>query len=155
MSMYSTMVYGYGFEINTVTNEQIYKFMKNHKDTIKMIGDDELLNFINKPDITPDDIANMDDTFIDFENEYYGEDGLYSIISNIMSIETNINFGYFKGTDGCIGEMSICLQDAQPWQYNKTEKELTQEKLDDILTKYKTELGLDVPIEHLCIEYFG
>lgn len=153
--MYSSIVYGYGFEIGGVTNKQIYNFMKNHKTTIEQLDDKELSNFINTPNITDDEIDNMNNTFIDFASEYPSDSGFYSIISSVMRIETGINFGYFEGMDGCIGSQSICLPNAQPWQYNNTERVLTEEKLTDILTKYKDELGITSPIEHLAIEYFS
>lgn len=153
--MYSSIVYGYGFEIGNVTNKQIYNFMKNHKTTIEQLDNNELSDFINASDVTPDDINNMNNTFVDFESECPGDSGFYSIISSIMCIETGIGFGYFEGMDGCIGSQSICLPNAQPWQYNDTERVLTKEKLTNILTKYKDELGITSPIEHLAIEYFS
>lgn len=153
--MYSSIVYGYGFAIEDVTNKQIYNFMKNHKTTIEQLDDEELSNFINTPNITDDEIDNMNNTFIDFASEYPSDSGFYSIISSVMCIETGINFGYFEGMDGCIGTQSICLPNAQPWQYNDTERALTEEELTNILTKYRDELGITSSIEHLAIEYFS
>lgn len=153
--MYSSIVYGYGFELGNVTNKQIYKFMKNHKPTIEQLNDNELSDFINAPDITADEINDMNNIFVDFESEYPGDFGFYSIISSIMCIETGIGFGYFEGMDGCIGAQSICLPNSQPWQYNDTEKALTEDDLTSILTKYRDELGITSPIEHLAIEYFS
>lgn len=112
--MYTSIIYGYGFEIKNITNKQIYNFIKNHKTTVDKFGNYELSNFINNTNITPDEIADMDNVFVDFEGEYSGDTGFYSIISSIMCRETGINFGYFEGMDGCMGEPSICLPDAQP-----------------------------------------
>lgn len=152
MSMSSSFIYGYGFEL-TCIDENIISFVKNHKDSFcksdyeKGLYED-LLNYIEKENT-------LDDFFADYFCDTSGREGNGAVISNIMQRETGISFQYECGDEECGSHPSVLLAETCPWYYNKIEKSLTEGGLNRICKKYMKELGIQLEPKYLGIEYYG
>ena len=111
----------------------------------------------------PEEIKEQTDKFFDhcrLTKTEYDFDSLYSnlveLTSQVMTEETGINFEYFEAQEDCIGNDCIMMTQNMPWAFNKTEIKQTKKSIDEILNKYKKELGLDNETpEEQEIEYFG
>ena len=176
MGMRSSFVNGFGFCTRNITDEKILKFIRNHIDTIKSYNSihNEAINIIKN--IRDDDIEalkNISESFFnatEFEDEYeYICDALYKIseydvccdrcldvIAGIIGSELGINLSYQMAEDDCIGEPCILLEQAMPWQFNDTERNMTQDDLRNAFQKYIIELGIeDEDSDYLEVEYYG
>ncbi len=153
MSMETSFVYGCGFEISSVKTETIVRFIKNHKKAFcETVSDPALYDELVKTE----DIDEARELLESCTCIISGREGMYSVVSNIISSETGISFQYEPGQDDCIGEASILLSDTMPWSLNKKEMDLTWKSFVDVLTPYVKELGLDQSvIGRVEIEYFG
>lgn len=149
MSMQSTIIYGHGFEIHG-EDKALIAFISNHRKTIKQLcRGEELLKYI------ADGGCTVIDDFFDMECEESGREGVYSIVSNVMRLETGIRFQYEPGDCECGSTDTILLAECMPWQMNDREKELTEEDLDAIVKKYVDELGIVTTQGFLGVEYYG
>lgn len=173
MSMTSSIVYGYGFKLKTITTENFIKFINKNMQTVNNLAQpenqltsDEIKSEINRLGIfchfaKPDEIAalDIDDMADDFKTikDNFNNESMFSIIALIMQVETNIEFEYQQGQPDCDSEPSIILAAAMPWYFNRTEKALTsQDDLDIILKPYMDELHIpSADIGNLSIEYYG
>lgn len=172
MSMRSDVVHGYGFVVDEMGGKAVLKFIKNHAKTVKDIYIDgqRLIDELNKIDI--DNIPLDEDEPLGDLDIYEGYENLKEILSDIsdhyetncgdiiaaiMSEKSHIQFQYEPAQpDECYGEPSILLQAVMPWVYSYRERSITEEELNDILTDYAEELGVDVDtIGMQDIEYFG
>lgn len=154
MSMQSSFLYGYGFPC-TCDDIKLITFVKNHKNTFCQ-SEDETSLFEELLELTKEasDI-NMEEFFQNYSCDASGVEGFGSVISNIISRETNIRFIYAPSNDECGTESSVLFEQAMPWQLNATEKALTESELDDICIKYTKELGINTEPDYLALEYFG
>lgn len=151
----SFTISGFGFSVRKVTPLAMYNFLKNHRSSIDEEAT-ELLEFIDNPSVTKDDINNMYDTFDYMECEMTCDQGLNAMIANIMARETDINFEYHTDGDSDYETDIVILPESMPWQYTETEKQLTEETLTQICSKYTEELGLvDTNIGICTIEYYS
>lgn len=83
--------------------------------------------------------------------------GIGALVSNIMTEETGIRFKYqiSIGQDDCDVPW-ILFSEALPWNFNQKEKELTAETLENIMTRYMTELDIcPDKIGFQTVEYYG
>lgn len=170
-------VNGYGFPVESVNCYDIVKFLKNHADKTmysELWGDlGEALNDI-LADIDLDSLEYMkeDTDFDNFDINDPSVEKFYSIVDDISDYSEDnkdiitaiieyeldgINLSYEPGqSDECIGYASIILKSGMPWDYNNTEKKLTEEGLKKLFTPYAKELGIAVSeIGYLEIGYFG
>ena len=158
MSMRSSFVYGYGFEIYKTSDEELIEFIKNHKDTFcKSDEEKELYNrILNYRE--EDYNYGLEELFEDemYACDYSGQEGFGAPISNIISRETNIRFQYEMGCSDCCSNPSVLFSETYPWNCNETEKNLTIESLTETLLPYVEELGLSKDdIGYVEVEYYG
>lgn len=150
----SFTISGFGFSVRKVTPLAMYNFLKNHRSSIDEEAT-ELLEFIDNPNVTKDDINNMYDTFDYMECEMTCDQGLNAMIANIMFRETDIQFEYHTDGDSDYYTDIVILPELMPWQHTETEKQLTEETLRQICSKYVKELGLANTDIGICtIEYY-
>lgn len=152
MSMRSSFVYGYGFEISC-DEEKIVDFIKAHNNRFcKSDGEEKIYSNILEYTEGQDD---LEDFFEDYACESSGIEGIGAAISNIMYRETGIRFEYQRGDECCNSYPSIILREGCPWRYNEVEKSLTEKDIFNICKKYMDELDLDTEPNYLGIEYYG
>ena len=178
--MSSSFVYGYGFETANIYFGETLMFIRNHRDSFKKIlparksryADTflEMLDKMKNEDFMH--IQNIDDISTDMYDvigEIYTENPvvmdpdastnyLLDIVAAIIETETGISFEYQPGQsdEGCVGSAAIIMPRCYPWEYNEIEKNLTIEKLENILTPYVKEFNMDPKeITDIEIEYFG
>lgn len=150
----SYTISGFGFSVRKVIPLAMYNFLKNHRSSIDEEAT-ELLEFIDNPNVTKDDINNMYDTFDYMECEMTCDQGLNAMIANIMVRETDIQFEYHASDNSNYDTDIVILPESMPWQHTETEKQLTEETLTQICSKYVKELGLaDTNIGIRTIEYY-
>lgn len=157
MSMSTSIVYGFGFIVDGVTDEKLIDFIKNHEDTfcrypVEIVMYDEILEMTE----TEIDICGLTDYFEGYSCNCSGQEGRGAVISNIISRETGIRVQYEAGDADCLSYPSVLLAEGMPWHLNEKEKSLTKESLTEILLPYVKELGLSKDnIGELKIEYYG
>ena len=153
MSMVSYTVNGFGFSVVDLTVQKTVEFIKKHKESFCNSEENkELFSEIENLN----DKEELEDIFSSYCCERSAREGYAAAVSNIIYAETGIEVQYEPGQGDCVGEACIILSEAMPWYYTDKEKELTRDKLIDILSPYVDELGLsDVPIEQQSVEYFG
>lgn len=154
MSMRTSIVYGYGFEIEYISDGKIIDFIKLHKKAFCKSDEEKklykkLLKFIEDVDYLEDFLGN-------YRCDNSGHEGAGAVISNIISRETGIRFEYQCGDVDCNSYQSILFSERMPWNLNKKEKKLTIESLTEILVPYVEEFGMvRANIESLEVEYYG
>lgn len=153
MSMVSYTVNGFGFSVVDLTVQKTVEFIKNHKESFCNSEENkELFKKLEKLETSEE----LEDALSLYSYAQCGKEGYKAAISTIISVETGIDIQYQPGQDDCSGEACIMLCEAMPWVYTDKERELTRDKLIEILSPYADELGLsDFPIEQQCVEYFG
>lgn len=148
--MESNFVYGFGFEIKDVTNEDLFDFIRNHKNEF-CASDDEIELFKNIPMH-----CDLKEYFDDYPCETSGHEGFGAIISNAILRETGIGMEYQMGQEDCHSYPSVLLKKCMPWEFNEKEKMLTQEFLMELLIPYVKELGLKKEdVGYIEVEYYG
>lgn len=152
MSMNSFHIYGYGFA-SDCDEEKLIDFIKAHKDTFCR-SDKEKEMYKEMFDHTSGEY-DLEDFFSSYSDDQNGNEGSGAVISNIMSRETGLRFEYCKPDSDCGTSASVVFPWGYPWQYNEAEKNLTQEKLDEICKVYIDELGILEDPEELELEYWG
>lgn len=152
MSMKSSFIYGYGFN-SDCDEEKLIDFIKEHKESFcKSDREKELYNdMLNYTETEYD----LEDFFENYSCDNNEMEGIGAVIANIMSRETDIRFAYCPPDGDCDTLASILFDEKYPWLFNKTEKELTEEKLSNICKKYMNELGIMDNPDYLDLEYYG
>ncbi len=183
MSMRSYFVYGYGFDVDSVDFGTTLKFIYNHASTLLQLYNNKAQETLDK--ITADIKANWSDENNDIDDEaidnYFDDimdpddvsDDIYDALGNItenepedirmfdtvaqiMTRETGITINYEQGQpDECVGDPALIFPMCYPWECNEKEKNLTEDDLNDILTPYINEFGLESKPMSLEIEYYG
>lgn len=152
MSMRNSFIYGYGFNCDC-EDEKLIDFIKAHKKTfckseIEEKLYDEMLKYTENE-------YDLEDFFDRYSCESNGMKGNGAVISNIMSRETGIHFMCCQPYGDCYACASIVFEKGYPWQLNDIEKNLTEEKLEEICMIYMEELGiLELP-DYFSLEYYG
>ena len=158
MSSSTSMYYGYGFEVDKVTTQNIMDFIKNHQLTLSYPREIEMLVALRDKD---EGILSYDDPNEFFEDWAYscnvsGQEGLGAVISNVISRETGVRVEFQKGQDDCGSVPTVLLIEAPPWIYNEKEKNLTMDSLTELLLPYVKELGMNKEdIGFVSVEYYG
>lgn len=149
MSASTAIIYGYGFGID-VTDEILVEFAKNHRDTVNNGIGRKLLAYID------DGNTNISEKFSTVPCGVNGKEGIYSLVSNVMRLETGINFQYEPGDSDCDCYDTILLAESMPWEMNDLERGLTEETLKSIMRPYMDELGYkDKEPDYVKMEYYG
>lgn len=155
MSMKSSLVYGYGFEIGEFDIAAFRDFLKNHKDTFIKTENDKPI-YEDLMSLNTYDELNQYCLDSGYSCDTTGREGIGAVISNIMSRETGIRFSYEPGCGDCDSEASIVLAETQPWYMNEKEKALTEEDANKIFAIYAEELDIEEKsIDYQEIEYYG
>lgn len=152
MSMRSSFIYGYGFNCDC-DDGALVDFIKEHKNTF--IKSDEERKLYKKILNYTENEYDLEDFFENYECDSNGLEGIGAVIANIMSRETGIRFEYCMPDDNCGTLASIVFEPGYPWQFNKVEKDLSEEKLKEICKKYMDELGIVDNPDYLDLEYYG
>ena len=146
MSMSTDCYYGFGFGADFIDEDKVIELCKNHKKTLEDLGEDPLLEEIEKDDFS----------FFDYQGDAengFSNSSAVNILVNIMSAETNIHF-FAEEDDG--GSIYVIFEAQEPWLYTVAEKDLDSDKLLEIYQKYAKELGFEYPeLEYIKVEKFG
>lgn len=157
MSQRTDCVYGYGFKVYA-SDEALARFIKNHESSVRTLeGGSKIIDFIDDCTANNKPLDALKEDFYDYESEATGESGLYGIIADVMSEETDICFEFHSALhiDDDEAEDTILVPMLMPWQFNSVEKELTEDRLEEICKKYMAELDERLVFEDLRLEYFG
>lgn len=152
MSMRSSFIYGYGFNCDC-DDEKLIDFIKVHKETFCQ-SEYETKLYEEMLEYTENEY-DLEDFFDSYSCDQCGSEGNGAVIANIMSRETGIRFIYCQPDGDCGTYASVVFEQGYPWQLNKVEKNLTEEKLSDICRQYIEELGITEMPDYLELEYFG
>lgn len=152
MSMNSSFIYGYGFN-SDCSDDKLIDFIKAHKETF--CRSDEEKTLYNDMLAYTETEYDLEDFFEHYSCDNNGVEGTGAVIANIMSRETGIRFIYCPQDANCDTPASVVFNEQYPWNFNATEKELTEEKLDAICLKYMNELGIETVPNDLDLEYYG
>lgn len=138
---------GYGFEFDAVAlQRKIEDFIGTHKKFFEESGVEWKMKMFNQctlREYTPLNLLNIFKDYIDERSNYTSVAG---VIADIMTSETGINFyAVHISDDHC----AILLPENVPWYYNEVEKQLTEEKLNEIFKKYFAELDFPHGISDL------
>ena len=151
MSMRTDCIYGYGFRVYA-SDEQLRSFIHKHKNVILCLSQGrELLDY---EAANSGESFNPKEDFYDWQNEATGDEGFYGMVADVMYKETGIVFEYRNAQDDDEDD-AIILPQTYPWHLNSKEKELTQEKLDELLKVYIDDLGGQLKPDYIRLEYFG
>lgn len=149
MSCSTSIIYGFGFNVNGNDPDftAISTFLKFHQESVvELCG-------VSVENLTDDEIKKK---FEYTQCATTGHESIYSLVSNIMSHETGINFQYEFGDSGTESEPAILFAEGFPWVYNEVERKLTSESLVEIMTPYMRHLGIfDCYPKPIRVEYFG
>jgi hypothetical protein len=155
--MTTSIIYGFGFNVDEISDERLIAFMIKHKDTFcKSDTENELFcEVVNLTDLDID-VYGIEDFFEEYACDVSGHEGKGSVISNVISRETGIRMEYQMAQSDCDGYPSVLLVEAYPWNYNEKERNLTIDSLTELLLPYAKELGLrERDIDGLEVEYYG
>lgn len=131
--------FGYGVDLSKLNLENLEEFIKNYdyeyyKDMLEDFND-------NKQDLT-------DGKILDYLNDYsngYGYYGISAYLSDMINEKEDLELEcYDEVVDGY-----IYVPMSYPWERNQNTKNLTKEKLQEILEKY---LSLITKKEIVCEE---
>ena len=156
MSSLLNIEYGYGIDKETlrkITTKNMEEFLKNHLplDYKEMV----------------EDVASEIGERLPEESDYEqwmeectcinsGINGMYSIISTVMTRETGIRFTFHNDTDATI--CAIMLSKSLPWEMNKYEARCTKEHVEYLFKKYLSELDLQedqIVFKNISVEYYN
>lgn len=149
MSMESSFIYGYGFELNN-NDEKFADFLCKHKDTFCAWDSENKIFPSFKKLVENKDFDKIHDLFEEYDIEHTG-----LIIAGIMTRETGIRFDYCPYDDSCNTSEAILFSETYPWMLNEKERLLTESELCNICKKYMTELGISGLPGLVEQEYYG
>lgn len=137
-------VAGVGFLIENVNRETVLKFVENHRNTIMSIYPENVIKY----DIDPL-FENEDEEGLQYDDGY----NLFSeVVADVMSAEIGANFCAPHMSED--GECPVFYVRSYPWEMKAAEKDLTLDKLVDMMQEYADELGVTVDTE-LDVVYSG
>lgn len=151
MASKTSFVYGIGFPA-FVPEWKLSEFVIKHGSTIvTKLKDEREIKLLEE--CRSGKIEGIKESFCDICCNVTGHSGIYAIIANIMSAETDIQFQYEPG--GEYSDEVILFAEGYPWWMTEREKNLTKEELDSIIKKYMTELDILGDAEEQEIEYYS
>ncbi len=125
---YSTWhIYGYGVETSEinkeeVTVERIEKLLSLAPEFQKGIHQYFEECEINEPEI---------DDYFDFDQDYHHE--IAYLLKEVIEEDANI---FLSTCDSCDGEIFLLYPPSYPWEMRGEERNLTEDKVKELLTKY-------------------
>ena len=142
MSIQYWSVSGIGLEITNVTTEKIIEFVRNHSKDEQILEDFSKLSW-----------NELEKAYADYV--YNSDYGVRSILSEIISKETNLSISY--NVDCEDNREYLLYIPKYPWQMSEEDFKLTKEaSLRNILEPYRKELDLNVDnIDYYEVYYFG
>ena len=142
MSIQYWSVSGIGLEITHVTAEKIIEFVKNHSKDEQILDDFSKLSW-----------NELEKAYTDYV--YNSDYGVRSILSEIISKETNLSISY--NVDCEDNREYLLYIPKYPWQMSEEDLKLIKEtSLRDILEPYREELDLNSDnIDYYEVYYFG
>lgn len=138
MCINSSVFYGYGFKCD-FSEDKLIEFVKLHKETFCKIAEKDLYEEIIN--VEGCELARLLSDY-NYCCDLSKFEGLGSIVSNVMTNETGITFGYFPKDVGCGVFGAILFLMEYPWDYNEKEKNLKRKNLKEICKKYMNELNI-------------
>lgn len=151
MSYQEYTYYGYGFELVNATNLDLVKEI-----IIGAYNDEEVNKFVQE-----NEEKDVYDFIRDFESQFSCDESVSMTISNWMDVHEDINpkhirfTGYADQSEFDTYE-SVMFEQLYPWQMSEEEKNLTQEELHGILSKFANLLGVpENDITYLTMRYGG
>ena len=151
MSYQEYTYYGYGFELVNATNLGLVKEI-----IIGAYNDEEVNKFVQE-----NEEKDVYDFIRDFESQFSCDESVSMTISNWMDVHEDINpkhirfTGYADQSEFDTYE-SVMFEQLYPWQMSEEEKNLTQEELHGILSKFANLLGVpENDITYLTMRYGG
>lgn len=157
MSSMEYVCYGYGFSLENATNFELIKeiLINNYKEGLT---DDECSPVVNKiQQFKPDNMWEL----IDLIESQLMSDTVSSTIANWMNYHEEYNPKHIRfegyGADAdCGTEETVMFSVAYPWNYKEEEKYLTQDELNQILSLFAKELGInEEEIDYQELHYYG
>ena len=137
MSNINWYIRGIGLNISMVKPEKYRDFILKHVESLKDVMNEDIVNdLVDYLNDTDDDI-DMDDIREMMPSEIISEP-----IAYMMYQETGIQFDSPKMTEW--GEECVLFTTRDPWKYNAVERNLTYERLREIIKKYADELGITI-----------
>ena len=155
MSCSTSIIYGYGFNISTLTANGFINFLTWHSESVIAI----LQKQVGYKHLTEADLfetlktTGPEEFFSEIECEISGFTGWEAVISNVITHETDIRVEYQSGESH--GDETIMFSEGMPWIYSNKEKLLTQDYLEDLFSKYINDLHLECEPCYVVMEYFG
>ena len=132
-------IWGIGFDVADVDVNKYRQFVVNHKTCLDEKKDyRDFLGYIL--DTAPEDLELTE--VLDSINSLR----LADPIAEIMTSETGIRFdapGISDDDYDC-----VLFTAAYPWQWNETERSLTEDQLYETMKRYAEELGVEAPGEY-------
>lgn len=135
-------VTGTGFDTSFVVPDKYRDFILNHRQSLEAVMDtDTVQNLIHylteRPNELEEYIIDLDDI-----RDMMSTWTISEPIACIMYEETGIRFDYPGVTE--YGEDCVLFTSRDPWNYSQIERDLTYERLREIMGKYAGELGIKV-----------
>lgn len=151
MSMQESVYYGYGFQIEEITNIDLVKEI-----LIDSFQDEEMKEAVRKSEAT-----DMYEIITDIEVDHMMDEAVSMAIANWMSSNEELNpLGIrFEGYDSdgeCDTQETVMFSIGYPWQFTAEERSLTQEDLHEILCKFANLFGVkERYIDYQELHYYG
>ena len=149
--MKTEIVYGYGFEVEDISEKAFVDFLLNHRNVLISDEEKRFLELSEENRAAAEEEA--EEYFEEYECDNSGAEGMYAVISNIMSRETGIMFEWRISNEyecnGC-----ILLVEGMPWQFGDALKDMSKETFDALLKRYMDELGITDEPGNVSVEYY-
>ena len=132
-------IHGWGFSLQTLESENLFRFIKNHRETVFKSAYANRGKIIYNRAVAGDAFGLVDLC----KNSGYAGTG--AVISNIMSTETGVQFRYFHPEENSSLASPVILfdTDINPAYRNKRSKTVTRDEVFAICQEYINELGLN------------
>lgn len=146
MSMQTDVIYGYGVDTSRLSLDTapfkafVKKYLPNiYEKYLSDIPDDTDFNEVEK-------------ILYEYESPNCSSSGYGAVIADILQKETKLLFNYIANEES--GSSAIYFPYYLPWQMTKRIKEIKQEDIDEILTRYFTELGVKIEPDYTAVEIY-
>ena len=146
-------MYGYGFKCEC-EDKNIVEFIKAHKEAFCKTDNEKALykrieNYSGE--------ESLEDLFDDYgyNCEQSHNDGVYAVISNIMTREVNIRFLYQYECEECNTPATVMIEIDNLLDLNDKDKEEFKTTMYDICKRYMSELEIEGEPDYLMLEFFG
>lgn len=143
------VLYGYGIPLTNINCGNAISFITKHKDIIKSLYPDTEMDDMLGCLYQANKVGSDDYDMIIFDS---GMDYFPYVVGMTLNVELGTT-----GFLGLVGEENFddCLiwQPEYPWEMTDTDKEMSQEKIDEIFAKVISEIGLNTKPVHMALYY--